>query len=134
MSQANVEIAKVTNAALNRGDVDATLESFAPDAEVEDLANGPDQASVVKGTAAIRQAWGLWIAAFDDLRADIEEYIDVGASVICATHWMGYGKASGISVDVHQFDVYDFRDGKIVRASLGHKSKDEALRFAGHPD
>jgi ketosteroid isomerase-like protein len=134
MSQANVEIAKATGAALNRGDLDAVLESFAPDAELEDLANGPDQASVVKGSAAVREAWGLWIAAFDDLRADVEEYIAVSDTVICATHWMGHGKTSGISVDVHQFDVYRFRDGKIVRATLGLKSKDEALTLAGHPD
>jgi ketosteroid isomerase-like protein len=96
MSQANIEIAKATNAALNRGDLRAVLDSFAPDAEFKDLANGPDQATVVHGAAAMREVWG-------------------------------------ISVDVHQFDVYEFRDGKVVRATLGNKSKDEALRVAGHP-
>ena|SRR5437867_12850993 len=130
MSQANVEITKATNAALNRGDFDAALDSFTPDAQLEDLANGPDQATVVHGTAALREVWDLWTAAFDDLRADVEEYIDAGDAVICATHWVGHGKTSGISVDVHQFDVYEFRDGKIVRASLGHKSKDEAFKVA----
>jgi uncharacterized protein len=133
MSQANIEIAKATNAALNRGDLNAVLDCFAPDAEFKDLANGPDQATVVHGTAALREVWGLWVAAFDDLRTDVEEYLDIGDSVICAAHWMGHGKTSGISVDVHQFDVYEFRDGKIVRATLGNKTKDEALRVAGHP-
>ena len=134
MSQANVEIAKAAIAALNRGDLDGALDPFAPDAELEDLANGPDQASVVRGTAALREAWSLWAVAFDDLRADVAEYLDIGDSVICAAHWVGHGKTTGISVDVHQFDVYEFRDGKIVRATLGHKSKDDALRVAGHPD
>jgi ketosteroid isomerase-like protein len=133
MSQANVEIVKATNAALNRGELDTVLDSFAPDAELKDLANGPDQATVVQGIAAIREVWGLWVAAFDDLRTDVEEYLDIGDSVICAAHWIGQGKSSGISIDVHQFDVYEFRDGRIVRATLGHKSKDEALRVAGHP-
>ena len=133
MSQANVEIAKATNAALNRGDLDAALDSFAPDAELKDLANGPDQATVVRGAAAMREVWALWVAAFDELRADVAEYIDAGDAVVCETHWVGQGKSSGISIDVHQFDVYEFRDGKVVRATLGNKSKDEALRVAGHP-
>ena len=134
MSQANVEIVKEGNAALNRGDMDAALDSFAPDAELKDLANGPDQATTVRGAAAVRAVWGLWVAAFDELRADVAEYIDAGGAVVCETHWIGQGKASGISIDVHQFDVYEFRDGMVVRATLGYKSKDEALRVAAHPD
>ena len=81
MSQANVEIAKATTAALNRGELDAVLDSFAPDAELKDLAIGrPTRPTVVQGTAAIREVWGLWVAAFDDLRTDVEEYLDIGDS------------------------------------------------------
>lgn len=36
-----------------------------------------------------------------------------------------------MSIDVRQFDVYEFRDGQIVRATLGLKSKGEALEAAG---
>jgi hypothetical protein len=45
--------------------------------------------------------------------------------------WSGHGKATGISVDSHQFDVYEFSDGKIVRATLGYRSRDDALEAAG---
>jgi ketosteroid isomerase-like protein len=131
MSQENVEIAKRANAAFNGGDVDAALEFFAPDAELRDLANAPDQASVVKGVDSIREAWTLWTAAFDELRADIEEMIDAGDAVIGAVHWQGRGKASGMSIDVRQFDVYELRNGKIVRATLGLKSETDALEVAG---
>ncbi len=37
MSEENIEIAERANAAFNRGDVDAALERFAPDAELRDL-------------------------------------------------------------------------------------------------
>ena len=39
-----------------------------------------------------------------------------------------------MSIDVRQFDVYEFRDGLIVRATLGLKSKDEAIEAAGHSE
>lgn len=130
MSQENIEIAKRANAALNSGGPEAFLEFVAPNAELLDLANAPDQQAAVKGREAIREAWTLWSAAFDELRADIEEYTDAGDAVICATHWHGQGKASGISIDVRQFDLYEFRDGKVVSTTLGFKTKDEAEEAA----
>ena len=48
-----------------------------------------------------------------------------------AIHWQGRGRASGMSIDVRQFDVYEFRGGLIVRATLGLKSKADALGAAG---
>jgi ketosteroid isomerase-like protein len=98
---------------------------------LQDLQNAPDQPLTVEGVQAIRQNLNLWAAAFDELRVDIEEYIDGPNAVICAAHWQGHGKASGISIDVHQFDLYEFREGKVVRAILGFRSKNEALNAAG---
>src|SRR3954452_11055793 len=131
MSEENVEATKRANAALNRGDFDGVVEVFAADAVLQDLQNAPDQPVTVEGVRAIRQTLSLWAAAFDVLRVDIEEYIDGPNSVICAAHWQGQGKASGISIDVHQFDLYEFRDGRAVRAVLGMRSKTDALKAAG---
>jgi ketosteroid isomerase-like protein len=131
MSEENVEIVRRGNAAFNGGDVDAFLELLAPDAEFQDLANAPDQSRVVKGRTAIHEVWTLWAAAFDEFRADVDEYIDRGDVVICDVHWLGQGKGSGMSVDTHQFDVYELREGLIVRATLGCRSKAEALEAAG---
>jgi ketosteroid isomerase-like protein len=134
MSQENIEITMQANAALNAGDSEAFLEFFSADAELVDLANAPDQESGVKGREAIGEVWALWTAAFDEFCARIEECIDVGETVICATHWQGQGKASGISIDVRQFDLYEFRNQNVVRATLGYKTKEEALRAGGSPE
>jgi hypothetical protein len=32
---------------------------------------------------------------------------------------------------VHQFDLYEFREGEVVRAILGFRSRNEALEAAG---
>jgi ketosteroid isomerase-like protein len=130
MSEENVEAMRRANAAFNRGDVDGAMDLYAPEAEFRDLLNAPDQKHVVKGVPAIREAVALWTAEFDDLRAEIEDYTATPNAVICAAHWWGQGKASGISIDIHQFDLYEFREGKVVRATLGFRSKNEALEAA----
>jgi ketosteroid isomerase-like protein len=131
MSEENVEATKLAVAALNRGDFEGLEELYAADAVLQDLQNAPDQPVTVEGVQAIRQTLKLWAAAFDELRVDIGEYIDGPNAVICAAHWQGQGKASGISVDVHQFDLYEFRDGRVVRAVLGLRTRNEALEAAG---
>jgi ketosteroid isomerase-like protein len=131
MSQENVEIGTRAVAAFNSRDVDAVLHFYSADAELRDLANAPDQAMALKGIDAIREAWALWAAAFDELRVDVAEWTDAGDAVIAAAHWQGRGKASGMSIDVRQFDVFEFREGQIVRATLGLKSKEQALEAAG---
>src|SRR4051812_47199381 len=131
MSQEDVEMAKRANAALNRGDFAGVGEVFAPDAVLQDLQNAPDQPITAEGVQAIRDTLNLWAAAFDELRVDIEEYIDGPNAVICTAHWKGQGKTSGISIDVHQFDLYEFREGRVVRAVLGFRSRNEALEAAG---
>jgi ketosteroid isomerase-like protein len=131
MSRENVEIVRRANSAFNSGDATTFVEVFAPDAELRDLANAPDQASVVKGRAAIEEVGKLWGAAFNEFSADIEEYTDAGDFVICAVRWHGQGKASGASIDLRQFDVYELLEGQIVRGTLGFRTKAEALEAAG---
>jgi ketosteroid isomerase-like protein len=131
MSSQNLQTARKANAALNAGDFDALVEFFAPDCVLLDLQNAPDQRATVEGAEAIRKTLTLWAGAFDELRADISEYVELGDSVICAARWHGHGKGSGISIDTHQFDLYTLRDGKVVRAILGFRSKQAALEAAG---
>jgi ketosteroid isomerase-like protein len=119
MSEENVEATRRANAAFNRGDFDGVDDLFADDAVLQDLQNAPDQPVVAEGAAAIRENLILWTAAFDEFRADIDEYIDAPNAVICSAHWQGHGKTSGIQVDVHQFDLCESQDGKVVRAILG---------------
>ena len=102
-----------------------------PTPTVRDLLKGPDQPTVVTGIEAMRQVWALWIEAFDELSADVQEFIDAKNAVVCAVHWHGRGKTSGMNIDVDQFDVFEFADGKIVRATLGYRSKAEALEAVG---
>ncbi len=131
MSQENVEAARRGNAALNQGDFERLGELFAPDAVLEDRQNAPDQPLRVQGIEAIKANLTLWADAFDHLHVEVNEYIETPNGVICVAHWRGQGKTSGISIDTHQFDLYEFRQGIVVRAILGFRSRPEALEAAG---
>jgi ketosteroid isomerase-like protein len=130
MSQEDVEILAGLNEVFNRGDVNAAMEAWAPDAELRDLANAPDQPSVVRGAEAIRETWLLWTAELEDFKVEVEEWIDAGDAVIVRAHWHGRGKGSGASIDHHQFDLWKLRDGKVVQAILGFGTSEDALGAA----
>jgi ketosteroid isomerase-like protein len=131
MSRENVETVRQANAALNRGDVDTALGVYAPGAELHDLQSAPDEQLSVNGVEAIRKVWVAWTTAFDDFSADVDEYIDAGDVVIASVRWRGEGKASGLAIDNRQYDTFEFKDGKIIKAVLGYRSRADALEAAG---
>jgi ketosteroid isomerase-like protein len=109
---ANVELVKRANAALNRGDIEAVLDLYVPDAELRDLQSAPDQPLRVRGLDAIREVWIEWASAFDHLRAEAEEFIEAGDTVVVATRWRGEGKESGVAIDNVQYDLFDFEEAR----------------------
>jgi ketosteroid isomerase-like protein len=62
-----------------------------------------------------------------------EEHLDLGERVLALGRMTGRGRGGGVPVDAPWGGVYDFRDGKIWRAStfLDHG---DALRAAGLSD
>ena len=131
MSQENVDLVLRANAAANSGDSVGAAAAWHPDAELGDLAHAVDTEPTVKGRDAVLALWSQWRETFDEFRAEIEETVDCGAHVVCPTRWVGKGSASGVAVDVSQVDVYEVRDGKIVRATLAYPDKATALEAVG---
>jgi ketosteroid isomerase-like protein len=67
--------------AANRGDLDAFMSVFAPDAVYDASRDG---LGVYEGPAAIRGLIGGWWAAFDDFQLTPEELRDLGNGVALA--------------------------------------------------
>src|SRR5215212_3404293 len=131
MSQENVEIVRRGNAAFNMGDDAGFAENLHPDVEFRDHAHAADAPATIKGAEALLAMVSQWRDSFDDFQAEIREYIEAGDHVICVTRWTGRGKASDAAVDVSQVDVYELREGKIVRATLAYPDKTTALEALG---
>jgi ketosteroid isomerase-like protein len=130
MSQ-NVEVVKRSNAAINSGEYDRALDALHPDVEWRDFMHAPDAPECVRGVPAVRALMSQWLTAFDEFTMEIGEYIDAGDSVVCVTHSHGKGKASGLEIDLHAAEVYEFEDGQIVRVTWGYADKSAALQAVG---
>src|SRR3954453_8854877 len=131
MSQENVEVVRRGNAALNNGDYAGWAESLHPEVEFRDLAHAADTSETLRGREALGSLWSEWLQAFEVFRAEISEYLDSGDQVVCVTRWVGKGRTSDIAVDVFQVDVYELRDGKVIRVTLAYPDKATALEAVG---
>jgi ketosteroid isomerase-like protein len=131
VSQENVETLRRSNASFNRRDRDGVYADFDPDVEWRDLQHPPDSPERLHGIRPLLAVWDQWEDVFDEFTAEIEEYVDAGNSVLASTHWRAKGKDSGLAIDLRTVDVYEFADGKIVRATVGYTDKDAALKAVG---
>ncbi len=114
MSQENVEIVRRGNAAFNRGDYAGYAECLHAEIEFRDQANAADASETLKGTQALLSLMSEWQKSFDDFGPrSASTYMRAITS--CASRAGPRGKAGDAVVDVSQVDVYELREGKIVR-------------------
>jgi ketosteroid isomerase-like protein len=129
MSQGDVDTIRRGYADLNRRDIEAWLDAFHANAEMYDLAGGPE-APPRKGHEALR----TWVETVDSLWADgryePEEFIDAGHFVVVAVRVRARRRATGPTIDVSMFQVFEMRKGKIQRGTA-YLDKDEALEAVG---
>ena len=77
MSEENVEIVRRGFAAANRGDLERALEDWAPDA-IWDWSNSRGfDAGVFRGHGEIRAFWERFLAAFDEIRLELDDLLEV---------------------------------------------------------
>jgi ketosteroid isomerase-like protein len=131
MSAKNVEIMRRSNAAFNLRDRNAAFADFHPDVEWRDLQHAADALECIHGRSEVLAIWDGWEEVFDDFTAEIEEYIDAGESVVTVTRWRATGKGSALVVETHTADVYEFADGRIIRATVGYADRAAALKAVG---
>ena len=131
MSRENVEIGKAAFDAWNRGDLEAVLEHLDPGLEWEenpDVYPGLDR--MYRGHDGFlkrqRDAFDVW----EWFKAEGEEFIDAGEHVIVSLHLRGKGRHSGIEVEMQVYDVFKFRDGKVIQHRL-YATRGEALESVG---
>ena len=132
MSQENVEVVRRGYSELNRRDVEAWLEAFHANAEMYDVAGGPE-APARQGHDALRE----WVKTMDEIWADgrhvPEQFIDAGDFVVVALRVRARRRDIGVPFDMPLFHVFEMRDGKIQRGTA-YLDKAEALAAVGLSD
>ena len=126
MSQENVEKVKAGFAAHNRGDVDALVEVYDPDAVFETLLLGTHH-----GNEAIRLIYEENQKTMSGYDVVPVELIDAGDKVVAVVQAVGAGAASQIAVDEDRFAfVFTFKGERVVREQA-FRNREEALEAAG---
>src|SRR5687768_16048501 len=131
MSQENVELVRRGLGLVNRGDFDGAMQLFGDDFEM-DWSNsiGPAK-GIYRGRAQIRAFLDSFVEAFDLLRWDPEEFIEVDESrLIVVNHVRMRGRGSGVEVEGMGAQLWTFHEGEPQSFKL-YQSKAEALEAAG---
>jgi ketosteroid isomerase-like protein len=131
MSKENVEIIARLTALINSGKLDQVSSLWDAGIVFRDLRSAVDSPQELAGAEAVRRLWADWGDAWDVFGLEVFECVDVDPYVICDARWFGTGRESNIPIDVRQADTYEFRDGKIIRVTLGYGSKADALEAVG---
>ena len=89
---------------------------FDPEVEFEmpDWPHG-DKARGIEG---MRRAWLASLSAWDDFRAEPDEFIASGPHVVVLTRIHAWGKGSGAEVSADTAAVFTLDGGKVVRLVL----------------
>jgi ketosteroid isomerase-like protein len=98
--------------AANRGDLDAVMSFYAPDAVWE----SPPLGTRFEGLPAIRGFHEDWLSAYDEWQAEAEELLDLGNGVIFGVlRQSGRPVGSTGHVQTRVAVISEWVDGKIVR-------------------
>ena len=125
MSQQNIDRVKAGFDAHNRGDLDALVELYAPDAVFETLLLGTRQ-----GNQALREIYEENQKTLSGYDVVPVELIDFEDRVVAVVQMLGKGAVSEIALDEGFAFVFTLRDGLVVREQA-FRNREEALEAVG---
>lgn len=129
MSRENVAAAKRIYEARNRGDVEAVVAEFAPDAtwqpHLATLGGRP-----IRGHAEMRRYLASLQEDWVGFRHEPVEFHDAGDQVVAFLHTFARGRGSGVDVEVPVAHLLSFADGKCL-GYVSYHDRAEAMRVAG---
>jgi ketosteroid isomerase-like protein len=131
MSQENVEVVRRIINAINRGDIDAAMESASQGFEADWSNSRGLLSGVHSGRAQARESLKSFLEPWASLRWDLEELIDLDEHrVLSVSRIRMRGRGSGVEVNASGASIWTIRDGQATAVSL-YQSKAEALEAAG---
>src|SRR5262245_1576399 len=132
MSQENVEIVREVHEAINARDVEALERLFDPEIVWIQNPNAPDPGAL-HGHEGVRELRAMVDDAFEDVRLDVDRFLDHGETVVALGEMRARGKGSGVEIREARAWVWVLRDRKVIR----HQTFDDrraALEAAGLSD
>ena len=129
MSQENVEVARKAYEVFNRGDLDAFVDLFDPDATVHPVGYWPDD-MIRQGREEIMRLFREVREPWDRPESRAPKLIDSGDYVVADHVYCGVMKGTTDEVEWRLGMSLTFRDGKITDMSF-FRTFDDALEAVG---
>jgi ketosteroid isomerase-like protein len=133
MSQDNVELVRRGYAALNAayksgdvGDLRPLADEWDPDMVVTTQGGVLAGSGEWQGSAGMLGMVASQMEAFQQMRLEPLEFIEVGDKVVVPIRFGGRARHTGIELEFPAVNVFTFRDGRVVRMET-YDSKAEAL-------
>ena len=129
MSEENVEIVRRSFEIWKSRDLSDVSHLTHP-AFVLDLSRNIFNPDLFRGTDGIRLFFERVDEMWDELEVNAEEIIDGDDRLVVASRLKGVGR-DGVKANMLVFQVWEFREGKVVRLTGGFRERGEALKAAG---
>ena len=131
VSRENVDLVLSLYRSVEGRDYGSPLELLAEDV-VWDLSRFglPDVAKVFHGHDGVRAFWTAWLQAWESLEFHTDTE-DLGDRVAVEVRQRNRGRASGVEVEFHYFQVFTLRDGRVTAVHVA-PGRDEAVAASGH--
>jgi ketosteroid isomerase-like protein len=130
MSQENVERIRRGFAAYNRRDLDGWLGEWAPDVVVDWSNARSFDAGVYRGHDEIRAFAERFFAAFDEVRYEIEDPLEVRDGLFLVENVAYLRGRDGIEVKARSAFLITIEDGQTTSLTL-YQTRQDALEAAG---
>ena len=130
MSQMNMDVVRAVFDAWNRRDFDAAIARTADDVELHFIGGFSDvMGREWKGRDGMLQFWRDWLGTLGG-RIALERIQDAGDRVVVVGTMDAVGETSGVPSSIRFGQVWNFRDGKVVRID-GYYDPHGALEAVG---
>jgi ketosteroid isomerase-like protein len=129
MSAENVELVRRFVDAFNRRDLESMGGYFEPDVELHEWPAAPGARSY-HGIDGVRAALDNWFEVWEWMRVEVVDLVDAGDRVLVTLDQVAKGRGSEAEVEIKSYNVYTFRDGRLLRIEL-FTEREPALEAAG---
>jgi ketosteroid isomerase-like protein len=132
MSQETLEIVRAVFDQRSEGDFKTSFDLLDEHVVFVLRPEFPDAGTYV-GPESIRAYTRGFLEPWTHLTMEAEELLDAGDTVVVGLRQRGVGDASGVPTELHYFQLWTFRGGKVIRLE-NIRERDEALEAAGLRD
>jgi ketosteroid isomerase-like protein len=123
----DVEVVREQFELVNRGEGIKAIDAWAEEIVLNVDLQGAITGGTYKGREAAARWFSSWYGAYrPGYRLDIEDPFEVAGRFVVVNHHRGVGRTSGVTTEGTWINVYELRDGLIVRTDI-HGDLDEAL-------